>query len=114
MLSNTKSEYVAATHGVKEALWLCSLLTDVFGPFKNPTTMLCNNQSAIALTCDNQYHALTKHIDVHFHFIRWVVKQGAIWLVYCPTEDMVADALTKALPSLKVKHFTTGLGLCVK
>ena len=34
-----------------------------------------------------------------------------IWLVYCPTEDMVTDALTKALPSPKVKHFTSALVL---
>ncbi len=68
-LSTTKSEYVMATHGVKEALWLCSLLSEVFGPFKDPTTMLCNNQSVIALARDHQYHACTKHIDVHFHFI---------------------------------------------
>ena len=113
-LSTTKSEYVAATHSMKEALWLCSLLTDIFGPFKNSTMMLCDNQSAIVLTHDNQYHACTKHIDMHYHFICWVVKQGAIQLVYCPTKDMVADALTKSLPSPKVKHFAAGLRLCEK
>ena len=104
----------AATHSMKEALWLRSLLTDIFGPFKNSMTMLCNNQSAIALAHNNQYHARTKHIDVRFHFIHWVVEQVAIWLVYCPTKDMVANALTKVLPSPKVKHFATGLGLHTK
>ena len=38
-------------------------------------------------------------------------KKGAMQLVYCPTEDMVADTLTKALPSVKVKHFAVELGL---
>jgi len=113
-LSTTESEYVVAMHGLKEALWLRSLLSEVFGPFKDPTTMFCNNQSAIALTRDHQYHARTKHIDVRYHFIRWVVDQGVVRLVYCPTEDMVADALTKVLPSPKVKHFTAGLGLRTK
>ena len=52
-------------------------------------------------------------MDVHFHFIRWVrvVEQGVFRLVYCLAEDMVADTLTKALPSPKVKHFAAGLGL---
>ncbi len=113
-LSTTESEYVAAMHGVKEALWLRSLLSEVFGPFKDPTTMLCNNQFTIALTCNHQYHACTKHIDVHFHFIHWVVDQGVIQLVYCPTKDMVADMLTKVLPSPKVKHFATSLRLHAK
>ena len=76
--------------------------------------MLCDNQSMIALACDHQYHACTKHIDVRFHFIHWVIDQGIVRLVYCPTKDMVADVLTKALPSPKVKHFTAGLGLCTK
>jgi hypothetical protein len=63
---------------------------------------------------DHQYHARTKHIDVRYHWIRWVIEQGSLRLVYCPTDDMVADALTKALPSAKVKHFAAGLGLRAK
>ena len=73
--------------------------------------MFSDNQSAIALTHDHQYHARTKHINVRYHFIHWVVENGALRLVYCPTADMVADALTKALPSPKVKHFAECLGL---
>ena len=76
--------------------------------------MLCDNQSMITLVCDHQYHAHTKHIDVRFHFICWVVDQGIVRLVYCPTENMVADVLTKALPSPKVKHFAAGLRLHAK
>jgi hypothetical protein len=114
LLSTTKSEYVAVMHGGKEAVWLRSLLSHVFGPFKDPTTLFSDNQSVIALTRDHQYHTRTKHIDVRYHWIWWVVEQGTIRLVYCPTDDMVADALTKALPSPKVKHFAAGLGLHAK
>ena len=74
-------------------------------------TLFSDNQSAIALAKDHQYHACTKHIDVHFHFIRWVIDDGKLRLIFCPTNDMVADSLTKALPSPKVKHFATELGL---
>ena len=76
--------------------------------------LLCDNQSAIALACDHQYHTHMKHINVHYHFIHWVIDQGIVRLVYCPTEDTVVDVLTKALPSPKVKHFAAGLGLHVK
>ena len=75
-------------------------------------TLFSDNQSAIALTKDHQYHAHTKHIDVCFHFICWVIDDGKLRLIFCPTNDMVADLLTKALPSPKVKHFATELGLC--
>jgi len=113
-LSTTKSEYIAATHGSKEALWLCSLISEVFGNLTNPTTLFSDNQAAITLTRDHQYHPRTKHINVRYHWIRWVIKKGSIRLIYCPTDDMVADILTKALPSAKVKHFATSLGLCTK
>jgi hypothetical protein len=72
-----------------------------------------DNQSAIALAYSDvgQFHARTKHIDIRYHFIRYVIENGSIRLVYCPTQDMVADTLTKALPSAKAKHFATALGL---
>jgi hypothetical protein len=113
-LSTTESKYVAANHGMKEALWLRSLLSEVFGAFKDATVLFSDNQAAIALARDHQYHARTKHIDVRYHWIRWVIEQGALRLVYCPTDDMVANVLTKSLPSVKVKHFATGLGLRAK
>ena len=52
LLSTTESKYVAATHSMKEGLWLCSLLSKVCEPIKPPTTLFSDNQSAIALTCD--------------------------------------------------------------
>ena len=112
-LSTTESEYVAATHAAKEALWLHSLIGQVFGPvpLDTATTLFSDNQSAIALSKDHQYHACTKHIDIRFHFIRWIIDDSKIRLIYCPTNDMVADTLTKALPSPKVKHFAIELGL---
>jgi hypothetical protein len=111
LLSTTESEYVAAAHAAKEALWLRSLIEQLFDEKLSPTTMFSDNQSAIALAKDHQYHARTKHIDVQYHFIHWIVEKGAVRLVYCLTEDMVADTLTKALPSAKVKHFAVELGL---
>jgi hypothetical protein len=75
-------------------------------------TLHSDNQSSIALANNSdQFHARTKHIDIRFHFIRYAIDEGKISLVYCPTSDMVADTLTKALPSAKAKHFAAALGL---
>jgi hypothetical protein len=54
---------------MKEVLWLHSLLSKVFQPIKPPTTLFSDNQAAISLTKDYQYHAHMKHIDVRYHFI---------------------------------------------
>jgi Reverse transcriptase (RNA-dependent DNA polymerase) len=63
-LSTTESEYIAATHGGKEVLWLHSLISEVFRALQEPTTLFSDNQAAITLTRDHQYHARTKPIDV--------------------------------------------------
>jgi hypothetical protein len=113
VLSTMEGEYVAATHTAKEALWLRSLISEVFGDKLESTTLFSNNQSAIALLKDHQYHARTKHINIRYHFIRWVIKNGSIQLIYCPTGDMIANTLTKPLLSVKAKHFAAELGLHV-
>ena len=110
-LSMAKSEYVAATHAAKEAIWLRRLISEVFGLLSKPTNLHGDNQAAIALTKDSSYHARTKHIDIHYHFICYSIEAGLIRLIYCPTDDQTANILTKALPSVKVKHFTSALGL---
>ena len=110
-LSMTESKYVAVMHAAKEALWLCSFIGQLFAPLMKPVTLFSDNQSTIALTKDHQYHARTKHIDIHFHFIRWVIEEGKLRLIYCPTANMVADTLMKAFPSPKVKDFAVELGL---
>jgi hypothetical protein len=99
-LSTMESEYVAAVYTAKEALWLRSLISQLFGINLETTTLFSDNQSAIALTKEHQYHAQTKHIDICFHFLRWIIEEGRLRLIYCPTDDMVADVFTKALPSL--------------
>jgi lipoate-protein ligase A len=57
----------------------------------------CDNHGAISLTKNRTHHTRTKHIDVQHHFVRDRVENGEVQFEYCPTEDMVADVLTKAL-----------------
>jgi hypothetical protein len=73
--------------------------------------MFCDNQAALTLATTDNYHARTKHIDIQYHFIRHVVQTGALSLIYCPTDDMVADILTKALLKWKINFHMTALGL---
>ncbi|GLB45375.1 putative glycoprotein-N-acetylgalactosamine 3-beta-galactosyltransferase activity [Lyophyllum shimeji] len=104
----TLAEYVAATHAAKE-MWLHRLIEELFRPLNQSTTLYSDSQSAIALTKDGHYHARTKHINIRYHYICYIIEAGSIELIYCPTNDMTADTLTKALPSTKAKHFAAAL-----
>jgi hypothetical protein len=115
-LSMTEAEYVATTHATKEAIWLRRLFGEIFPPTESdinkPTHVHLDSKSAITLaTRSGQYHARTKHIDIRYHFICYIIDGGTIKLIYCPTDKQTANVLTKALPSLKVKHFAHAMGL---
>ena len=112
-LSSTEAEYVALTHSSKDILWIHKILSE-FSPtfdFSMPTTLHCDNQGAIRLSRDSTFHGRTKHIDVHFHFIRQTISSGHITLKYCPTDEMIADIFTKSLSHVKFRKFRDLLGL---
>ena len=98
-------------HTTKEAIWLCQFIGEVFQLLTNLILLYSDLQATIALTRNGSYHARTKHIDIWYHFIQFVVNKGTINLIYCPTDNMVTDTLTKALPNIKAKHFAFALGL---
>ena len=88
MLSTAEVEYVAATHAAKEGIWLHCLTGEILTSKPELMTLYCNNQAALKLAQDDNYHVHTKHIDIHYHFIRDVVERGLIDLQYCPMDDM--------------------------
>ena len=96
-LSSTKAEYIAASLASQEAVWLGSLLGDISFVQKEPTVIKEDNQGTIALSKNPKYHLRTKHIDIKCHFIRDKVEKKELALEYCPTEQMLADLLTKQL-----------------
>ena len=57
----------------------------------------CDNQGAIKLARNPIFHARTKHIELHHHFVRESVSDGEISLHYIPTSEQPADILTKFL-----------------
>ena len=70
-----------------------------------------DNQSAIAIAKNPQFHDRTKHIEVRHHFIRDKIEQGELELEYIPTGEQVADVMTKALNREKHNVFTKEMGV---
>ena len=95
--STTESEYVAASLTSKEVVWARRLLTDLGFPQLKPTPLFSDNQSAIRLVQNPEFHKRTKHIDVVYHLIREIQARGDITICYVPTRLQLADILTKAL-----------------
>lgn len=110
-LSTTEAEYMATTQAAKEAIWLRQLMADIGCVQEKTTTIMSDNQGSIALAKNPKHHSRTKHIDVQHHFIREMVDMEVIELRYCPTQEMVADVLTKALAKDRHETLRRAMGL---
>jgi hypothetical protein len=78
-----------------------------------PTVVHEDNQGFIALAnFEADLNAKNmKHIEIQLHFIREVINNKKILLVYTPTCNMLADFLTKAVPRPALFKSLTLLGL---
>ena len=56
-------------------------------------------------------HNSTKHIETRYLYARQVYEEKRINIKYCPTNDMIADALTKALSGEKFEKFRELMGV---
>ncbi|UYV77314.1 hypothetical protein LAZ67_15000474 [Cordylochernes scorpioides] len=112
-LSSTESEYIALCGAGKEAVYLRALLDGMgFGELLNgPTVLKTDNQGAQQLARNPVYHARTKHIDIKWHFIRSICSDGLVEVVHTPTQENVADILTKGLPRFLYEKHVTGFGM---
>ena len=96
--SSTEAEYVALNSATQEAIWLRRLMKGFGKQTDAPTTVYEDNQGTIELAKNAKYHSRTKHIDICHHFVRERVVSNEIRVIYCRTEDMVADIMRKGLP----------------
>ena len=74
-------------------------------------TIYCDNLSNIQLAKNPVFHARTKHIEVHYHFVRERVLSGEVELTYVPTDRQNADIFTKPLGLDKLRKFSCALWL---
>ena len=107
--STTQAEYVQMAHTCREVLWIRGILEDMGYTHSTPSVVYQDNQSAITLAQDNVHRPRTKHVDISYHATRDHVRRGKIKLVYCNTNEMIADGLTKPLTGKKFKTFAEQL-----
>ena len=65
----------------------------------------------IALAKNPEFHKRTKHFDIRYHYVRKKFDDGQVNLEYCPTQDMLADIMTKPIVAAKFSYLRTKLGI---
>jgi len=96
-LSTTEAEYVAAAACACHSIWMKRVLNSLGFPSCKCVKIFCDNSSTIKLSKNPVLHGRTKHIDIKFHFLRDLVKEGVVELVHCGTSEQMTDIMTKPL-----------------
>ncbi|XP_036327398.1 secreted RxLR effector protein 161-like [Rhagoletis pomonella] len=94
-LSSTEAEFMSMVAAIQEALWLKRFEGELFADATPSIQLNCDNQGAIKLATNNNYHARTKHIDVKNYFIREKLAEDIIKLSFLSTSEMIANIITK-------------------
>ena len=116
-LSTAEAEYIALSSALREVLPLMTMMeeiADVFPLHINKPNFVCkvheDNQSCIKMATGTKFSPRTKHIALKYHHFKTHVKSGRIDISYTPTDQQLADLLTKPLPS--ESFFTLRYMLC--
>ena len=111
-LSTTESEFMAACSAVQELIWVHRLVNNLFEKVSSETPiLLVDNQSAIKLIKNPQFHRRTKHIDIKFNFIREKFDEKFFEINYVGTNNQEADLLTKPLNRKRFESLRKMIGV---
>ena len=112
-LSIIEAEFVAASACACQEIWLRNILEEVHFKQQGPTLIYCDNSSTIKLSKNPIMHGRSKHIDVRFHFLRDLSKEGIIDLIYCKSEEQITNIMTKPLKLSAFQKLRNLLGVCM-
>jgi len=86
---------------VGELAWLKRLLHEMGEGSSQPISVFCDSQAAIHIAKNPVFHERTKHIEMDCHFVRDKLQEGLVTLHHIPSDEQLADVLTKSLTGPK-------------
>jgi hypothetical protein len=106
-LSTANAEFTSMAKASKEIVWLRNLYNELGHEPKMATTLHGNNKSAIVIASNAQFYQRSKYFEPHKLYLQDKIRNGQITLIYCPTNDMTADVLTKVLSRTNHQQHTS-------
>jgi hypothetical protein len=101
-VSSCEAEYVALFNAARDAVWMRSLLCEVGEcPGRLPTLIHHDNQGSISWAEGGLRKV--KHVELKYHFTQHLIQSGQVRVTCVPSEENLADGLTKALAGAQFK-----------
>ncbi|GKV39992.1 hypothetical protein SLEP1_g47676 [Rubroshorea leprosula] len=109
-LLTTKAEYIALSEARKEIVWMKTFFEEL-GLKKKKFMLFCDNQSAIYLSKNPQFHSRTKHVDLRYHWICDAIEEKVLDVEKVHTDDNSFDMMIKSLVRSKFEFCRSQVGL---
>uniref|UniRef100_A0A0A9YB70 Copia protein n=1 Tax=Lygus hesperus TaxID=30085 RepID=A0A0A9YB70_LYGHE len=109
-LSTAEAEYVSLSTCITEVLFLKQLIESILKIKLTNVVAYEDNQTCIKMAKTMETKR-SKHIDVRHHFIRELIEKGVLKLLYLPTDEQIADIMTKSLSLPKFSYFRSQIGM---
>jgi hypothetical protein len=91
----------------------CKQLTHVENMFRflgflcaRPYPLYTDSQASQSIASNTWKMGQIRHIQIRYHLVRGMVIAGDVVLIFCVTEDMVADLMTKILSGAPYDHLS--------
>ena len=96
--NSTESEIIAVDNLISQILWT-RLFMKAQGVEVRDNILYQDNKSAVLLETNGRASSSkrTKHINIRYYYVADRVAKGDLRIVWCPTDKMIADFLTKPL-----------------
>ncbi len=104
--SSTEAELVSIDDIISKVIWTKRFI-EAQGFKVNANIIYRDNQSSMKLEENGKESSgkRTRHFDIKYFYITDLIKQGEVEIEYCPTDDMMADYMTKPLVGVKYHKF---------
>jgi hypothetical protein len=93
--STCSAEYVASSICCKQILQAENMVQFLCFTCPKPYTMYTDSSACLAIASTASKLGKVRHVKIRYHLVRCLVISGDIKLVFCITEDMIADVFTK-------------------
>ncbi len=93
--SSCSAEYVASSVACKQAIHAENIIGFLGFSCVKPYTMYTDSTACLNIASNSERLGNVRHLSIRFNLIRCYISIGDIKMMFCVTEEMVADLLTK-------------------
>jgi hypothetical protein len=104
--SSCSAEYVAASVACKQSIYAENLIGFLGFSCQRPYSMYTDSTACLHIATNATRLGNVRHIQIRYHLVRCYVTLGSIRMMYCITEEMVADLLTKIVSGAQDSRLT--------